>query len=187
MKKKGRIFKRYIFLIILAMLPFYKFYHEGDYCFGDKDLVVIGFYIVLFIIAFLVIFFNNLYGISLKKELFNFRPIIIFVVFVIALLLFFKYHTKNILKTQKQHFVSKLEFKDVNLFLYEDETFQLNESFATYNCYYKGTFRYEGDSLFLIANTSLYVNFETMYQYKPKEGVLIPKTSNKPVFKEILK
>lgn len=81
-----KIRKRYLLLIFLALLPFYKLYHPEDYCFGDVDLVIIGGLTILFVITFLSIVFYNLYSIALKKELFNFRPLIIATVFAFFLI-----------------------------------------------------------------------------------------------------
>ena len=95
MKRKKSIGIRYIFFIFLAVLHFYKFYHPEDYCFGDKDLVVVWGFIILFTIPFLVILFYNLYEFSLKKILFDFRPVIILVLFLKGLYIAFN-HQHNI-------------------------------------------------------------------------------------------
>ena len=108
--------KRYFLLIFIAIAPFYKFVHPENYCFGDVDLVIIGGYMVLFAITFLVIFFNNLYLITIKRELFNYRPVLIAVVFLIALYTTLGLHDQNIFKIKRYFFKAKTGRKEI-LFL----------------------------------------------------------------------
>lgn len=186
MKKRKRIYKRYLLLIALAALPFYKFYHEDDYCFGDADLLIMSGYIILFIIAFLVVLFNNLYGISLKKELFNFRPILILVIFVGALLFCFENHTKNYLKKEQHSFTAISEFKEVQLYLYKDATFQVDKTFSNYKCFYKGSYVFTGDTLILNANNTI-ENLDMQYTFDKEKKVLVSIKTKKPFFEEIHK
>ena len=70
-----KIRKRYLGLILIALLPLTFLIHFGDYCFGVKELLIITGLAIFFLITFLAILFHNLYSIVLKKELFNYRPI----------------------------------------------------------------------------------------------------------------
>lgn len=142
--------KRYFLLIALAIVPFYRLFHFDDYCFGDKDLLLIAGLTIIFVIAFIVVVFNNLYGISLRKELFNFRPIIIAGVFTICLLLGLKFHEKSLFKNEVQVFkTQKKDAKFYEIKLFEDATFEFRTAFSNYNCVKKGTYFYKKDSLFL--------------------------------------
>ena len=58
--------KRYILLILLAILPFYKLIHLDDYCFGDVDLVIIGGFSVLFAIAFIGVVIIKGFGVDVN-------------------------------------------------------------------------------------------------------------------------
>ena len=142
--------KRYILLILLAFLPFYKLYHTNDYCFGDVDLVIIGGLTIIFIITFLSIFFYNLYKITLKKELFNFRPLIIAAVFALFLNRALEYHDKAIFKDKFQVFNSLSKEKaSLEIILFNDATFELKTIYPNSFCVEKGTYEYKKDSLFL--------------------------------------
>lgn len=185
MIKKNKIRIRYLFLIALAILPFYKFYHEGDYCFGDADLVVIGGYTLLFIITFLVIIFNNLYIFTLKKELFNFRPVIIAILFFTGLFLCFTYHTENYFKEKMYQFKSISEFKDVKISLYDDATFQIDKTFSNYKCYYKGTYTFKNDTLRLVANNNELKDSDLKYVYNAQSKLLTSIMENDLVLKEL--
>jgi hypothetical protein len=176
--------KRYFLLIALAILPFYKLFHADDYCFGDEDLVIIAGLTVLFVIAFIVVVFNNLYGISLRKELFNFRPLIIAGVFTISLLIGLKFHQKNLFKNELQVF--KTEEKDAKYFeikLFEDATFEFKTVFSHYNCVKKGTYFYQKDSLFLNQTNKSEVNLDSLYMLNTTTNFLNPKNSLLPKFR----
>ena len=103
-----KIRKRYLLLILIALLPLYFLIHTDDYCFGVAELLIIGGLAILFIIVFLVVFFNNLYGISLKRELFDANPLIIAAVYAVLLYLFVNYHDENVFKTKKMVFTLML-------------------------------------------------------------------------------
>lgn len=180
MSKKKVIRKRYLLLILLAILPFYRFYHEDDYCFGDADLVIIGFFVVIFIIAFLVILFNNLYKITLRIELFNFRPIIILGVFCISFFFALKYHNKNVFKEQKQHFISVTNLEKVDLYLFNDTTFEIKKKFKNYSCYYKGSFYYKGDTLFLKPNYK--IDIDSIFLLNKQKNILTSIKTFQPIF-----
>ena len=180
MSNKKAIRKRYILLIILAILPFYRFNHKDDYCFGDADLAIIGGFAVVFFIAFLVILFNNLYKITLRIELFNFRPVIILVVFSTALFFALKFHNKNVFKTEKQHFTNISSLKDVNLYLFTDKTFEIKKKFNNYSCYYKGNFSYKGDTLFLHPKNT--IDIDSTFLFNTNKKTLISTKTRLPIF-----
>ncbi|AUC20290.1 hypothetical protein, partial [Polaribacter reichenbachii] len=133
--------KRYILLILLALLPFYKLIHPDDYCFGDVDLVIIGGLTIIFIITFLAIFFYNLYKITIKKELFNFRPLIITAVFAVVFNRALEYHDKAIFKDKFQVFNSFSKEKALlEIILYDDATFEFKTIYDNSYCVEKGTY-----------------------------------------------
>ncbi|MGK0414061.1 MAG: hypothetical protein ACJA1B_002280, partial [Polaribacter sp.] len=146
----NKLRKRYFLLIALAIVPFYRLFHFDDYCFGDKDLLLIAGLTIIFVIAFIVVVFNNLYGISLRKELFNFRPIIIAGVFTLSLLFGLKFHENSLFKNEVQVFkTQKKDGKFYEIKLFEDTTFEFRTVFSNYNCVKKGIYFYKKDSLFL--------------------------------------
>jgi hypothetical protein len=63
-----KIRKRYITLILLALLPFYKIIHDKNYCFGDLDLVIIAGFTILYVIAFFSSFFLQFVQNNFKKR-----------------------------------------------------------------------------------------------------------------------
>lgn len=181
-KKKNKIRKRYIFLIFIALLPLFKLIHSNDYCFGVADLLLIAAIGVVFFIAFMVILFYNLYKVSLKRELFNIRPVIIFVVFGISLFFGLKYHDKNIFKTKKEKFVTKENtLPKSELILFTDKTFELKNIKTEYTCFIKGNYLKKGDTL-------LFSNFDTSNEILEeklivKQDELISENSQRPLFK----
>lgn len=175
--------KRYFLLILLAVLPFYKLFHPDNYCFGDLDLALIGLLVILFIIVFLTVFFYNLYKITLKKELFNFRPLIIAAIFTTSLYLGLEYHDENVFKNKLQVFKSYSKEKallEINLF--DDNTFELKiineESF----CVEKGKYHFKRDTLFLNKYDNLKGNivFDDVYIFNEIYHSLNPIYSGLP-------
>lgn len=182
MGKKKILRKRYILLSILAIIPFYNFVHFNDYCFGDKDLVVVGAFSVLFFIAFIVIVFYNLYNISLKKELFNYRPIIIFSLFICFLVISLKYHDKNLFKSLSATYKLENTKKDVELSLYEDLTFEIIEYNFNSKCYYKGDYFFRKDSVFFQSKNILKPYISGGYMFQKNRNVLISNSSKKVTY-----
>lgn len=182
-----KIRKRYILLILIALLPLFLLIHPDDYCFGVADLLIITGLVILFVIVFLVVVFNNLYSISLRKELFNFRPLIIAAVYAISLFFFVKYHDKNIFKTKSASFkIENITLPSSEIVLFEDNTFEFKSAFVEYTCVYKGTYKFKKQYLFLDINTPLKENviFDLAYTFKKEEGLLVPKNQTFPNFKK---
>jgi hypothetical protein len=183
-----KIRKRYIVLILLALLPFYKIIHNKNYCFSDVDLVIIGGLTVLYIIAFLAVFFYNLYKITLKKELFNFRPLVITLVFLTTLYYALEYHDQNLFKEKVQifHGTSKEDsLLEINLF--NDDSFELktiNEDYPKSFCVEKGTYYYKKDTLFLnkFNNVDGNIVFGDVYIYNKTYTSLNPIYTGLPIF-----
>ncbi|PQJ79497.1 hypothetical protein [Polaribacter porphyrae] len=176
-----KIRKRYILLILLALLPLLKLIHPNDYCFGYEDLIIIGGFAILFFIPFLVIVFYNLYKISLKKELFNFRPIIIAVVYTVCLLFLLKNHDKNIFKEELYFFkVDGRSNPSYTIRLFNDKSFEFKISEFKKACYYKGEYYLKKDSLFLNKNGTINnINkLDTIYFFNKETLKLIPRTKN---------
>ncbi|WP_026776685.1 hypothetical protein [Polaribacter sp. Hel_I_88] len=177
--------KRYFLLIFLAIAPFYKFIHPENYCFGDVDLVIIGGFMVLFAITFLVIFFNNLYLITIKKELFNFRPVIITVVFLIALYTTLGLHDKNIFQEKIKTYKGFSKEKDqLEINLFDDNTFELKIIYPKSYCVEKGEYSFKNDTLLLDKYNKVKGNiiFDDMYVYNDTQKSLNPIYSGLPVF-----
>lgn len=174
--------KRYILLILLALLPFYKLIHTDDYCFSDVDRLLIGLLTLLFVISFIAIVFYNLYRISLRNELFNGRPIIIAVIFSIALFLGFTYHDKNPFKNKTHVFNSTLKNSTaLELVLFSDKTFQFKTTLKDLICVKGGNYFFKKDSLYIKPNHKIteesmldviYVVNKAAKTLKPKKSVL---------------
>jgi hypothetical protein len=177
--------KRYFLMISLAILPFYKFFHFEDYCYGDKDLVIIGMLSVPFVIALIATTFHNLYTVSERKELFNYRPLIIGLVFFIFMFIGLQFHENSLLKNKIQSF--QVQIKDANdtkLILFGDDSFEFRSTFHNYGCVNKGTYFYKGDSLYIdradkkIDNSLL----DSVYFYNKAEKTLTAKNKLLPNF-----
>lgn len=183
-----KIRKRYIVLILLALLPFYKIIHDKNYCFGDVDLVIIAGFTVLYIIAFLAVFFYNLYKITLRKELFNYRPVIITIVFLTTLNYALEYHDKNLFKDKVQVFHSTSKenaLLEINLF--NDASFELktiNDDYPKSFCIEKGTYLYKKDTLYLNKFNSAdgSIVFGDVYIYNKTYTSLNPIYTGLPIF-----
>ncbi len=177
--------KRYFLLISLALVPFYKMFHSGDYCFGDEDLLIIAILSVVFIIALIAVIFHNLYTISERRELFNYRPLIIGGVFFISLFIGLNFHQENFQKNKMQFFIIKnKELDKAQIKLFADFTFEFKTTFDTYNCVKKGTYYFKNDSLLLNKekkdlNESF---FDSIYIYNKANKLLKPMNSLLPKF-----
>lgn len=169
--------KRYFLLILLAILPFYKLLHFNDYCFGDVDLFMIGVLSILFIIAFIATVFYNLYRISLRNELFNFRPLIIAGVFSLALFIGLKYHNNNPFKDKVDVFKSLSNDNEMlEIVLFDNNTFEFRTRFNHNTCVEKGTYSFERDTLVLKKNNEPIGNtvFDKIYIFNKTYNSLNP-------------
>lgn len=180
-----KVRKRYLLLIILALFPFYRLFHSENYCFGDVDLVIIGGLTLMYIITFLSIFFYNLYKITLKKELFNFRPLIITFFFSMSLYYTLEYHDKNLFKEKVQVFKSYTKEKEkLKISLFKNKTFELRTIDSTSFCVEKGNYQYKNDTLFLNKRNNVDGNivFGDIYVFNKKFQSLNPIYSGLPIF-----
>jgi amino acid transporter len=180
-----KIRKRYLLLIVLALFPFYRLIHPENYCFGDIDLVIIAMLTILYIIAFLSIFFYNLYKITLKKELFNFRPLVITFFFSMTLYYTLEYHDKNIFKDKVQMFKGYSKEKEIlEINLFKNKTFELKTIKPKSFCVEKGTYYYKKDTLFLnkLNNVDGNINFGDVYTFNKTFQNLNPIYSGLPTF-----
>lgn len=186
--KKNKIRKRYILLIVIAILPLFKLIHPNDYCFGVADLILIGGIAVLFFVAFLVVLFYNLYKISLKVELFNYRPILIFIVFGVCLYFGVSFHNQHLFKTKYQSFITA-DTNDLKgkLVLFTDGTceFELKYESERYSCFFKGNYLYNKDTL-VLQNVQLSDN-ELPKKFLVKDATLKGFNSDKIFFKQLNK
>ncbi|WP_397445200.1 hypothetical protein [Polaribacter sp. R77954] len=180
-----KVKKRYILLIILAFFPFYRLIHPDNYCFGDVDLLIIGGLTILYIVAFLSISFYNLYNITLKKELFNFIPLVITFFFSMSLYYTLQYHDKNIFKDRVQEFKSYSKEKstlEINLFA--DKTFELKTIDPRDFCVERGTYFFKKDTLFLKKDNNVdgNIDFGDVYFFNKTYGSLKPIYRGLPTF-----
>lgn len=181
MMKSKKLRKRYFLLIFLAIIPFYKLIHLDDYCFGDVDVFAVVMLAIVFAIAFITIVFYNLYRISLRNELFNFRPIFIAGVFLISLLLGLKFHNNNPFKSKVNVFKSTSEEnEELEIVLFKDNTFEFKTSFNHNTCVEKGTYFFKNDSLFLNKNnkTKTTAIFDSVYVFNKTYLILEPKDNS---------
>lgn len=179
-----RLRKRYFLLIFIAILPFYRLFHPDNYCFGDVDLALIGLLVILFVIVFLAIFFYNLYKITLKKELFNFRPLIIAAVFTTLLYTALEYHDEALFKDKVQVFKGYSKEKaslEINLF--NDNTFELKTTIEKSFCVEKGKYHFKRDTLFLnkFNNVKGNIVFGDVYIYNKTYQSLNPIYTGLPI------
>lgn len=180
-----KIRKRYILLIVLALFPFYRLIHKDNYCFGDVDLVIIAGPTILYIITFISIFFYNLYKITLKKELFNFRPLVITLVFSTSLYFGLEYHDKHFFKKKVQVFKSYSKEKEtLEINLFNDDTFELRTIDSTLFCVEKGIYQYKNDTLYLKKRNNLdgNIDFGDVYVLNKTYNSLEPIYSGLPIF-----
>lgn len=181
-----KIRKRYILLIILSILPFYKIIHFDDYCINDVDYLLIAFLSIIVLVTFLAILFYNLYLISIHRELFNYRPLLIFVVFSIALYFGINYPDYKPFKSVDYKFSHKKNSKyAANIILYNDNTFIIKTKITTETCTQNGNYIFNNDSLFLKLNHSSKSTeiFDSIYVFDKTHKKLFPKSQKLPVFK----
>lgn len=150
-----KIRKRYILLIILSILPFYKIIHFDDYCINDVDYLLIAFLSIIVLVTFLAIIFFNLYQISIHRELFNYRPFLIFGVFSIALYVGLKFPDIWLVKKVDQKFTHKVNAtSSAKITLFKDYTFSFKVKSTNETCAKFGTYKMSKDSLFLKLNSN---------------------------------
>lgn len=182
-----KIRKRYILLIILSIFPFYKIIHFGDYCMNDVDYLIVAFLSIPVLVTFLAIVFFNLYQISIQRELFNYRPFLIFVIFLVALYVGLKFPDKTFLKSPTQQFSFKIDTKSsAKIILFNDNSFRFKTKYTKEVCVKNGTYHFENDFLllkldFMSKNEKV---LDTLYHYNKIENILMPKSVNFPSFKE---
>lgn len=176
-----KIRKRYILLILIALLPLLYLVHPDDYCYGVTEIIVIGSFVLLFVVVFLVVLFNNLYGIALKKELFNYRPVLIAAVYTVVLLILLNFHDDNVFKTPKLAFKTPSTSKaNLRLTLFTNKHFEVKTLYKTYRCINKGTFTIKNDSIYLRFNKKYNHNtvMDSVYFYNTGQGFITPSTIN---------
>ncbi|MFY9243374.1 MAG: hypothetical protein WAO74_10125 [Polaribacter sp.] len=177
--------KRYFLLIFLAILPFYKIITFDDYCFGIRDLIVIGFFSVIFLIAFIATVFYNLYQINIQVERFNFRPLIIFGVFAISLFIGIQFKGKHILKSKVHTFKINDSSKGAaEIILYDNASFEFKTLHKEFDCVKKGTYIFTKDSLYLKRNNidSKENLMDSLYYYNKSKRTLVPNNRKFPNF-----
>ena len=180
-----KIRKRFILLIILSILPFFKIIHFDDYCINDVDYLVIAFLSIIVLVAFLAILFYNLYLISIHRELFNYRPLLIFIVFSIALYFGINYPDYKPFKRVEYKFSHKKNSKyAANIILYNDNTFIFKTKIATESCTKNGNYIFKNDSLFLTANHTFKNSeiIDSVYVFNKTHKKLFPKSQKLPFF-----
>lgn len=166
--------KRYLLLILIALLPLINLIHCNDYCFGVKELLIITGFIIFFIIVFLVILFNNFYNIALKRELFNYRPVLIAVVYFIVLSLLLNFHDENVFKTKIHLFETQNTPKDLRkLLLFSDNYFELKVVQKHQRCIYSGSFSFKEDTLRLKFHKSSKYSLDTLFNYSKNTQQLL--------------
>lgn len=182
-----KIRKRYLGLILIALLPLTFLIHFGDYCFGVKELLIIIGLAIFFVITFLVILFHNLYSIALKKELFNYRPFLIGVVYLVVLSLLLNYHDAYLFKTKKSVFETNNSLEEVKkITFFTDKQFELKMKQKHYRCVYKGSFNVSGEIVYLNFNQKNHPLIDTVFYYSKNRkqlfsknrSVLFTKTNN---------
>ncbi|MHB0754793.1 hypothetical protein [Polaribacter sp. M15] len=181
-----KVKKRYILLIVLAFFPFYRLIHSENYCFGDVDLLIVGGLTILYIVAFISVSFYNLYNITLKKELFNFIPLIITFFFSMSLYYTLQYHDKNIFKNKVHKFKGYSKEKAVlEINLFNDSTFELKTVELRSFCVERGTYFFKKDTLFLKKENNVdgNIDFGDVYFFNKTYGSLKPIYSGLPSFK----
>lgn len=180
-----KIRKRYILLIVLSILPFYKIIHFGDYCINDVDYLIIAFLSIVVLVSFLSIALFNLYNISIRRELFNYRPYLIFAIFLVALYVGIKMQGKEVLKDEKHQFsiqISDESFAEITL--YNDKTVRLKTNFDDELCVQKGTYIFKNDTLLIIPFNAITKNevFDTSYNFNKEKESLEPFEKKLPKF-----
>lgn len=186
-RKKKNIFikKRFLILIIIATFPFFKLYHPDDFCFGDAQLLTVAVLTIFYVVAFLTVFFYNLYKITLKVELFNFIPVTITIVFFVALFVGLKFHDNNPFKSKTQIFKINVDEKTTaEISLFKDKTFEYKKSLEKSYCTNKGTYYYQKDTLFLKTNVKNISNkmLDSVYVLSKINNSLNPLNKSLPKF-----
>lgn len=180
-----KIRKRYILLIILSILPFYKIIHFGDYCINDVDYLIITFLSIIVLVTFIASLFYNLYQISIHRELFNYRPFFIFGIFSIALYIGIKNPDILLFKSVNQQFQYQIDAtSQAKILLFKDNTFLYKTKYTNETCTKHGTYYFKNDSLFLKLNSGLnnqkFLN--RVYFFDKNENKLIPESIDLPTF-----
>lgn len=173
--------KRDLLLLFFASLPFYNLFYINDYCFGVADLLVITGFTIVFVIAFLVVTFYDLYNISIKKLRFNFVPLLIAVVFSVSLFFGVKYQGKFMFKSEEISFKNELGVEtNSRIILFTDKTFELKQASKNEVCTQKGTYILKNDTLYLDKKENSFndIVFDSIYSFNKKRKLLSPLNKN---------
>lgn len=142
--------KRHIGFIVLTILLISQGIKFDDFCFDDTNYFFIGALVVVFIINFLVVTFYNLYHVSIKKEFFDFFPLVSLFVFAAIFYVATVYPALDFYKIKTQQFENQNnEHKKVILKLFDDATFVYQEKVKDQQCIYKGAYKFEKNQLLL--------------------------------------
>lgn len=183
-----KIKKRYLFLLLLAILTFSNTFYFSDYCYNSLNAFLFLVFSVLFGALFLIITFYNLYKISIKKERFDFVPGILLLLFSVFVIYSVKYPGYYIHKTEIKSFKSlkKIDATTTRIILYSNYTFESKTILEKSDCTKKGSYFFKNDSLYLVKNNSKEEDgfFDKTYYYIENEGLLIPKNKKLPVLEK---
>ena len=170
--------KRYLFLVGFAILTLINVFHFGDYCYDSLNTFLFLVFSTLFGALFITITFYNLYKISIKKERFDFVPGILLLFFLMFVTYSVKYPGFYLHKTRIKTFVSPVKINETTtkIILFSNYSFESKTILEKSDCTKKGSYFIKKDSLYLKNNNSPSdeVNFDTVYYYNEKEGLLIP-------------
>ena len=179
--------KRYLFLLLFAILTFSNVIHFGDYCYDSLNTFLFIAFSVLFFGAFLIMTFYNLYKISLKKERFKFTPGILLLIFFGLVVFVTKYPDTYIFKTPIKSFksIKKVDLNTLKIILFSNKTFESKTILEKSDCTQKGSYFIKNDSLYLNYNNkkSRDLYFDKTYHYNEGEGSLTPRDGKLLVLK----
>ncbi|PQJ77332.1 hypothetical protein [Polaribacter glomeratus] len=169
--------KIHLVLFVFALLPFLNIIYLGDYCFGVANLLIITGLTIVFVIAFLVITFYDLYNLSIKKLRFNFVPLLIVFIFSVSLFIGIKYQGKFLFKNQQISFKNEVGAEVTSrVILFTDKTFEVKQALKNEVCTKKGTYYIKNDSLFLNKKDKSFKDliFDSIYYFDKTQNLLIP-------------
>lgn len=143
-----------------------------DFCTDVVDTFILGGIGLLFFMVFLVVTFYNLYHISLKKEFFDYFPLIFLLVFGGLFYLSINSPALDIFKTKAQAYQSTAN-SNLELTLYTDNSFLVKIKKGESTCFTKGTYLIEEDRLYLSDFSQELNSISNQYRLDLSNGFLV--------------
>lgn len=140
---------KYGILLALLLITLYQDINIGDFCEGMAEGLLFAFLIILFFVFLIIIELRDLYKLIIKKEKFDFIPLLFLAVFILSNWLLYVANENRFWKKVK--YEGEIDNIDSRawIMLYENKTFEATKSYIEQRCTYSGKYHLEKNTLIL--------------------------------------